>query len=79
MIIGRIKLDDKVYEKEFKNVYEAVKDDTRVYFATGDEYDFYFNDIKLKRLNNDCSFEEEIKYLTNQVNNIKISIFNGGK
>jgi hypothetical protein len=56
-----------VYNDYVDTIEDAIKADYRFWYHYKVALRLYYNDIELVRLNNDCSFDEEIEYLKDQI------------
>ena len=67
-IYGKYK--DLKYENSVDTIEDAITADYRFWYHYKEQLDFYYKDIKLNRLNDDCEFDEEIKHLEEQIKKI---------
>ena len=58
------------YENSVDTIEDAIKADYRFWYHYKEQSDFYYNDIKLNRLDNDCEFDDEIEHLKEQMKKI---------
>lgn len=56
-----------VYNDYVDTIEDAIKSDYRFWYHYKVALRLHYNDIELVRLNNDCSFDEEIEYLKDQI------------
>lgn len=66
-ITGRVLLEDgQVFEVEFDSIENGVQSDYILWRETRQQYDFYYNDVRLYRLADD-DFVDDIQSLKNQI------------